>query len=70
MEWIRTQDRLPNIGVHILLYSPRFKFQIGRLSPTPGGSRKGLEWNIQGARSISKDDVTHWMPLPSRPESV
>lgn len=58
-EWISVKDRLPDEGENVLTYGARpfyDVFYINRLI-----DKKNGEWLYDG--------VTHWMPLPEKPES-
>lgn len=58
-EWISVKDRLPDEGENVLTYGARpfyDVFYVNRLI-----DKKNGEWLYDG--------VTHWMPLPEKPES-
>lgn len=58
-EWISVKDRLPDEGENVLTYGARpfyDVFYVNRLI-----DKKNGEWLYDG--------VTHWMPLPQKPES-
>lgn len=59
-EWISVKDRLPENGKCVLLYSESGGVAEGALSM---GFFRQWRWNCK------LDDVTHWIPLPSPPES-
>jgi hypothetical protein len=57
--WISVKDRLPDEGENVLTYGARpfyDVFYVNRLI-----DKKNGEWLYDG--------VTHWMPLPQKPES-
>jgi hypothetical protein len=67
MEWISADDRLPKLGVPVVVYSPAssIKMTMGRLSRRGNGMVLGyMNVNI----FPKKGEITHWMPLPEPPE--
>lgn len=59
-EWISVEERLPEVGEKVLLYSKPFDcHDIGQYSET---FKKFFAMRFNGAK------VTHWMPLPSAPK--
>ncbi len=75
-KWIKTKERLPEVGKKVLLYgtfvssqctasreSPNNHVRIGELDYTKN-------WYLVNHHSYIADDITHWMPLsvPSKDE--
>ena len=60
-EWISVNDRLPENGVKVLVYSAENKndYEIGAYSET----YKGFF-----VRQFYYENITHWMPLPRTPK--
>jgi Protein of unknown function (DUF551) len=62
MEWISVKDRLPNMGIDVLVYSKDRIFHAWW-----DNISSSHDWyDIQNTWII--EDVTHWMPLPKKPE--
>ena len=63
-EWISVKDRLPEINIGVLVYTPRFKNTFEVFYKGDG------KWEIASYRGgeILNDEVTHWMPLPQPPK--
>lgn len=67
-EWISVEERLPEVWrnddtaelVNYMIYSPDFGVDIGNYHA------KAKRWLCMALPCI----VTHWMPLPPRPEKV
>lgn len=51
-DWIDVNDELPQPGEEVLTYCP-YIYAVSFWT--------GEEWDTM-------DDITHWMPLPGRPE--
>jgi hypothetical protein len=65
-EWISVKDRLPEIGVDVLIsYGGLPFYHLAFL--THNGDIKWFNGNHSNTE-YSLDDVTHWMPLPKPPE--
>ena len=63
MEWISIEDRLPEKGVNVLVYSRSCGIVRDRYDMTlPNGTVI-----FHGTREEYREDVTHWMPLPEAP---
>lgn len=60
-EWISVEERLPENGVKVLVYSAENKndYEIGAYSDT----YKGFF-----VRQFCYENITHWMPLPRTPK--
>lgn len=59
-EWISVKDRLPDIGIEVLVY----------LSSYNGGSiRTDQRYTNQSWMWYEDYDITHWMPLPEPPKT-
>lgn len=59
MEWIKVEDRLPEIGAWILFFSWR---------GVKIGSYWGGLYKIDTGIAVDTKEVTHWMPLPNYPK--
>lgn len=62
-EWVSVRDRLPEIGVEVLVYDCGF-MGVWSLNKTD----QGVFWEDGHGDQYSVDEVTHWMPLPEPPE--
>lgn len=62
--WISVKDRLPNeVNPMILIYSEdEFGSYINK------GYLSLNTWYLAGQGLIVKEKVTHWMPLPDKPD--
>lgn len=63
--WIRTKDRLPDVGQLVLIYYPCWdgtEVQAARLEYDK------LFFEICGEFNASVNKVTHWQPLPVPPK--
>lgn len=78
-KWISVEDRLPNYGVKVLVLG-----ELSRMNPSMGGAYvlisqrqdlKGTQLNKDNHRYqcdnqfMSMSYVTHWMPLPTPPQT-
>ena len=63
--WIKCSDRLPELDIHVLVAVEFFGPGDWRQSIGAIDSRNGAQWWLKGSSFIP----THWMPLPSPPES-
>lgn len=57
-EWISVKDRMPDVGVPVLLWN------VDGFAYVDTWSKFGC-WTI----TPTTGEVTHWMPLPEPPES-
>ncbi len=57
MKWIKTEDRLPEIGELVIIYTGK-KSTLGNRY-----IRHGWCWHFDNRR-YPQNSVTHWMPLP------
>lgn len=66
MEWISTEERLPENGERVIAFSP----QIGVLSLCLHRNIDG-KWKYTGwDKPVHESNkITHWMPLPEPPKS-
>lgn len=62
-EWISVKERLPEIGVSVLALD-RFGNIHNRYMYRCGDG--GAAWTAE--HLVSREDVTHWMPLPEPPK--
>ena len=60
LEWVSVRDGFPNDCETVLLYTTELGVVIGHWNPE---GAIDLFW-IHGV-DVGRDDVTHWMPLPS-----
>lgn len=60
-DWISVDDRLPNVNEMVLV------FMLGRITKKP--VMKVDELTQDGWRLTDAGFITHWMPLPSPPNS-
>ena len=69
MEWISVKDRLPELDTWVLAYST--KNDLIACSFRTIGNHFPIIWNLlsSGCGCCDSDlgDVTHWMPLPDKP---
>lgn len=61
-EWISVNDRLPEIGEEVLIAFSDSGLMVGELLPDGQGFANPYE-------RVNYKIVTHWMPLPQKPES-
>lgn len=61
-KWISVKERLPEEGKEVLVYIPKYiqQYFIAFLS------LKNSEWSNRYCANM--EEITHWQPLPSRPE--
>jgi hypothetical protein len=75
MEWISTEERLPEKRKAVLIYAPKINEPITTMYYDPDAdSAEFGEWVSEpsgpergGWSSLALEDVTHWMPLPEPP---
>jgi hypothetical protein len=61
-EWIKCSERLPEVGVDVLVYNIEKSMSFYCLD------RDEIEtWWYAGARDFPLSFVTHWTPLPEAP---
>jgi hypothetical protein len=68
MKWIRVDDRLPEKNVWVLTYPGIYKECRNCLQMPLAYIDANSRW-ISGHLSSRMGVPTHWMPLPSAPES-
>lgn len=62
-DWISVKDRLPEVGEHVLVFSPITGIKNDFIY-------RALEENDAAEDMFFRSGrVTHWMPLPQKPES-
>lgn len=71
--WISVNDRLPEYGELVLGYTPCDGYMfVGKCYTYKFGNETDTIWQIitamRSTRTMKKK-VTHWMPLPTAPES-
>ena len=61
-EWISVKDKLPEVGVKVLVYSAENKndYEVGAYSDTYRGFFVRRFWY---------ENITHWQPLPEPPRT-
>lgn len=73
MDWINIRDKKPEIGQKVLTFFDVTGIEIATYyRPYPHNQVEGLEKMdcFENRSGWLCDDVTHWMPLPARPEST
>lgn len=60
-EWIRVEDRLPELGVPVLVFMSYNKIDVCKQDGEGNWRQDVREEHTNGS-------VTHWMPLPSPPK--
>lgn len=77
-EWISVEDKLPEIGLDVLVYckaqdadfSDFIEVSVRNLyKPTPWSDEEPA-WGIRFIPFGGAFEVTHWMPLPEPPKEV
>ena len=78
-KWISVEERLPEPNTTVLLIAHGWEPQlvyIGKLEKVEsekswltGLVSKASEWTVYGFSYLKEPIVTHWMPLPSMPQS-
>lgn len=78
MEWIKTSDRMPpsdglgfGSSVRVLIVyrdESDLDIMIACFIRTPSDSDQGMWFPDDGDGDLSRDQVTHWMPLPDLPK--
>jgi hypothetical protein len=58
-EWIKCEDRLPEVREFVMTYGPELKTRWGHMI------QKGW-WEVL-ADGMERGEVTHWMPFPEPP---
>jgi hypothetical protein len=64
MEWIKCSDRLPYIGQQVLVFSLRYNQAI--VGERSDSVHPYYFWDFDET-GHSKEEVSHWMPLPANP---
>jgi hypothetical protein len=64
-KWIDLRDVAPELGQHVVYYGPNFGAWTGRYN-----GRGKLGHKFSSFYGFSEGDVTHWFPMPARPERV
>ena len=62
-EWIKVEDRLPEVDEYVLCATKRGKYMVNSMYIPKDSYGKILgvkEW--RGSSSV-KDSITHWMPI-------
>lgn len=70
MEWISVEDRLPNQYERVLAYGKNKKLVSNHYFMNSCKYYYGhwiINFEFEG-EDIDFEEVTHWMPLPDRPE--
>lgn len=68
MNWIKFEDKIPEIGINILIASPITEWvTMCRLDDTDSDH---LVINLENGNwfRLEKSSYTHWMPLPEPPK--
>lgn len=67
-EWISMKNRLPEIGVKVLIFDYYNDFDVWFLELDETDDI--VHWEDQNGYWYPLHDATHWMPLPEPPEEV
>lgn len=75
MEWIKVEDKLPEIGVHVLVCTEYYDRKGNRLTEIFVGYMNEEEELVQFPDDWTGGDafnevVSHWHPLPEPPKIV
>lgn len=72
-EWIKCSDRMPRVGVPVLLVGREVvQFSAYRLQGIGFACRDGYQWvtcDDLEADPVSETEPTHWQYLPAPPEA-
>lgn len=65
MQWIKTTDRLPDVGVPVLFYTIDDMYDVGELMK----GYRGVPWVFSGFEAIYKpEEVTYWALITEPPK--
>lgn len=73
-EWISVKERLPDIGVRVLIYNSHFDlFEVSQRNDIPSHSYEQIEGDTYKRvthpfECWDNNEPTHWMPLPEPPK--
>lgn len=67
-EWIPVTERLPEVRTHCLIYRPKMMLKVATAF-----FEANYFYDLEGApfgllKSGAREQVTHWMPLPTPPQ--
>ncbi len=74
MNWIKAEDRLPNVDTDVLVFVEGISYNSGPYKEISISfitnwyafdNKTGLEWSCTMS---NREIVTHWMPLPDAPK--
>lgn len=66
MNWVKCSERLPELGVKVLIATVDKDFWVAERNDWDG--KEDCEWSWDhGFNDLEPDRVTHWMPLPEPP---
>lgn len=65
MEWIKIEDKLPEQGKEVLVWSDRYGLTFATFVDE---NKYGTIWRYQGDHIVTFNAPSHWMPSPSRPK--
>lgn len=66
MQWIKTTDRLPDVGAPVLFYTIYDMCDVGELAK---GGYRGVPWVFCGFEAIYKpEEVTYWALITEPPK--
>lgn len=73
MEWISVKDRLPDFLTKVLCLDAKGEIVIAKLatinaSEDSNGKKINHEWFERVSYQEYYENITHWMPLPEKPE--
>ena len=64
--WMRVEDGLPEVGEHILVVIENSLILTGKLM----NNNIWVAYFADGEQPLTIRKVTHWMPLPNKPETI
>lgn len=66
-EWISVVERLPELGVRVLIFDSYQGISIGKALWVASPSMRRIEL-VAEEDAIDYTEITHWMPLPQPPK--
>ena len=68
MDWIKVDDRLPEVGQKVIYYFEHTGISIGKFMKAENNEDCQYGNIFYGKSGWLTDDVTHWMPVPEKPK--